>query len=133
MHFSIGHSVAVPLGWRRPSSPSPTQRYFLPRIERPNHHLIEFLDGERLPSGTSTGFVATGRLALLIPGHDLRSEPQLDPTVAQIECRSRHVMVTVLVLNDCVRMAQTENLSNHSCIHEIVDIHIAAHSMSLHL
>jgi hypothetical protein len=44
------------------------------------------------------------------PTLDLRSEPELDATLAQIDDRSGHVVVPTLVLKDRVSMGQAEDV-----------------------
>jgi hypothetical protein len=46
------------------------------------------------------------------PTLDLRAEPELDPSRAEVEDRSGHVAVATLVLADRIAVGQAEDVGN---------------------
>jgi hypothetical protein len=53
------------------------------------------------------------------PREHIRAQPELAPAAAEVDDGTRHVDVTVLVDADVVRMRQTENLGDASCVYQV--------------
>lgn len=63
--------------------------------------------------------------------HYLRATPQLRATTAQVHYWSWHLVVLALVLTDGIAVAQPEDLSNGSCVDQILDVNTGGHSGKL--
>jgi len=67
------------------------------------------------------------------PPLDLRTEPELDAPLAQIDGRPWHVFVLPLVLEHGVPVRQTEDIGDALGVEEIVCLDLRGHAAILHL
>ena len=73
---------------------------------------------------------ATSRL-LVGPSLDLGTQPELDAALSEIENRSRHIAVPLLVLEHRVAIGQTEDLGNALRVDQVTGVDVD-HRASLH-
>ncbi len=86
---------------------------------------------KRLPRGSPPWLVSSLSFELGSPRGDLRTEPELDATLTQIQGRLGHVVVPVLIDADGVGMTQAEQIGHATRIQKVVDVHPSAHQNRL--
>jgi|GEM_PF-6475489 len=66
-----------------------------------------------------------------MPSLDVRSEPEARTSWTEIEDWTRHLLVSPLVLADCVSVAQTEDLGYCVRINQVIEHDSSRHAASL--
>jgi hypothetical protein len=63
----------------------------------------------------------------LCPPLDLGSEPELDTTLAEVDDRSRHVFVSLLILADGIAVGEFEDVGDALSVEEMLCLDFGGH------
>ncbi len=89
------------------------------------------LDVTAVSLGSDSAWAAPTRGALLVmscPSFDLGAQPELRPAAAEIDHRTRHVLVAGLVLAHGVAVRQPKNRGDSLRIDEVINVDFASHT-----
>lgn len=81
----------------------------------------------RLPTGAPFRARPTAGRLLLGPTFDLGSQPELHAALTEVDCRSGHICVALLVLADGVAVGEVEDVGDTLCVKQILRVDLRAH------